>query len=213
MEAPARNAQSESSGEGPSLVLASASDSRAALLRGAGVSFEVRISRVDESAVKQSLRSTDTTGVETARTLAVLKARRVSMNHPGAYVIGADQLLMCDGERFDKPADQAEARRQLLALRGRSHELVTAVAVVRDDAVLWTDTARPRLAMRPFSDAFLESYLARAGNAIPHCPGAYKVEGLGVQLFDEITGDWSAILGLPLVPLLAFLREHRMLAT
>ena len=190
------------------VVLASQAAVRAAMLRAAGLSFSVRPARVDEGAVKESMRAEDPEGMQTVRALAALKARRVSAGAPGAFVIGADQLLVCGDEWFDKPVDVADARGQLQRLRGRRHTLVTAVSVVRDGAEIWGDLACPALTMRPFSDAFLERYLERAGDGILACVGGYEAEGLGAQLLAEIEGDWFAVLGLPLLPLLAFLREH-----
>ncbi len=195
------------------LVLASAAETRAAILRAAGLSFAVEAARVDESEIKSAMRASDCDGAATAQALAALKARRVSARAPGAYVVGADQLLVCGRDWFDKPVDMADARAQLRQLRGRSHELVTAVAVVRDEAEIWSDLARAQLTMRPFSDAFLDCYLDQAGERVLRCVGGYEVEGLGAQLFADIVGDWFAILGLPLIPLLAFLREHRLVAT
>ena len=195
------------------VVLASQAAVRAAMLRAAGLSFSVRPARVDEGAVKESMRAEDPEGMQTARALAALKARRVSAGAPGAFVIGADQLLVCADEWFDKPVDVADARGQLQRLRGRRHTLVTAVSVVRDGAEIWGDLACPALTMRPFSDAFLERYLERAGDGILACVGGYEAEGLGAQLLAEIEGDWFAVLGLPLLPLLAFLREHGLVET
>ena len=195
------------------VVLASAAAVRAALLRAAGLSFTVQPARVDEGAVKDAMRAEDPEGRETAQALAALKAQRVSASAPGAFVIGADQLLVCGDEWFDKPVDLADARGQLQRLRGRRHTLVTAVSVVRDGAEIWGDLACPVLTMRPFSDAFLESYLERAGDGILACVGGYEAEGLGAQLLAEIEGDWFAVLGLPLLPLLAFLREHGLVET
>ena len=195
------------------LVLASQAVVRASVLRAAGLSFTVQPARVDEGAVKDAMRGEDPDGRETARVLAGLKARRVSAGAPGAFVIGADQLLVCGGEWFDKPVDVDDARGQLRRLRGRSHTLVTAVCVARDDAEIWGDVACPKLTMRPFSDAFLERYLERAGDGILACVGGYEAEGLGAQLLAEIEGDWFSVLGLPLMPLLAFLREHGLAET
>ena len=183
------------------------------MLRAAGLSFNVQPARVDEGAVKDAMWAEDPDGRETARALASLKARRVSAGTPGAFVIGADQLLVCGEEWFDKPVDVDDAREQLRRLRGRSHTLVTAVSVVRDEAEIWSDVACPELKMRPFSDAFLERYLARVGEGILACVGGYEAEGLGAQLLAEIKGDWFAVLGLPLMPLLAFLREHGLAET
>ncbi len=195
------------------VVLASQAAVRAAMLRAAGLTFTVQPARVDEGAVKDAMRAEDPEGRQTARALAALKARRVSAGAPGAFVIGADQLLVCGDEWFDKPVDVADARGQLQRLRGRRHTLVTAVSVVRDGAEIWGDLACPALTMRPFSDAFLERYLERAGNGILACVGGYEAEGLGAQLLAEIEGDWFAVLGLPLLPLLAFLREHGLVET
>ncbi len=195
------------------VVLASQAAVRAAILRAAGLSFSVQPARVDEGAIKDAMRAEDPEGRETARALASLKARRVSAGAAGAFVIGADQLLVCGDEWFDKPVDVADARGQLQRLRGRRHTLVTAVSVVCDGAEIWGDLACPALTMRPFSDAFLERYLERAGDGILACVGGYEAEGLGAQLLAEIEGDWFAVLGLPLLPLLAFLREHGLVET
>ena len=194
-------------------MLASAAAVRAAMLRAAGLSFTVQPARVDEGAVKEAMRAEDPDGRDTARALAALKARRVSASAAGAFVIGADQLLVCGDEWFDKPVDVADARGQLMRLRGRRHTLVTAVSVVRDEAEIWGEVVCPQLTMRPFSDAFLERYLERAGEGILACVGGYEAEGLGAQLLAEIRGDWFAVLGLPLMPLLAFLREHGLVET
>lgn len=195
------------------LVLASAAAVRAAMLQAAGLSFSIQPARVDEGAVKDAMRAEDPEGRETARALAMLKARRVSAGAPGAFVIGADQLLVCGDEWFDKPVDVADARGQLKRLRGRGHTLVTAVSVVRDEAEIWGEVVCPQLTMRPFSDAFLERYLERAGDGILACVGGYEAEGLGAQLLAEIKGDWFAVLGMPLMTLLAFLREHGLVET
>ena len=195
------------------LVLASQAAVRAAMLRAVGLSFSVQPARVDEGAVKNAMRTQDPEGRETARALAALKARRVSAGAPGAFVIGADQLLICGDEWLDKPVDVDDARGQLQRLRGRQHTLVTAVSVVRDEAEIWGEVVCPQLTMRSFSDAFLERYLEQAGDGILACVGGYEAEGLGGQLLAEIKGDWFAVLGLPLLPLLGFLREHGLVET
>jgi septum formation protein len=123
-------------------------------------------------------------------------------------VLGADQMLVLEGQAFDKPRNRAEAAAQLKLLRGRTHELVTAAVIVRDGAPIWRCVSEPRLTMRNFSDAFLESYLDRIGQTAFASVGAYQLEGLGAQLFERTEGDWFAILGLPLLPVLAFLRER-----
>jgi septum formation protein len=190
------------------LVLASASASRKALLERAGLTFEARAAQIDEAEVKRSAQAAGATPVDAALRLAELKALRISHRDPEALVIGCDQLLVCDGAWFDKPADVAEARAHLLALRGRSHTLVTAVLCQRGEQRLWHHVAQPRLTMRGFSDTFLDAYLAAEGEALTTTVGAYRLEGLGVHLFDTVEGEHAAILGLPLLPLLGFLRQH-----
>jgi septum formation protein len=194
-----------------SLILASASTARAALLKGAGLDFETRPSHVDEDELKIRMRPE---GAEAAaHALAALKARHVAKEMPDALVIGADQLLDCDGEWLDKARDRNDAHRQLTLLRGRDHCLATAVCVVQGDEVLWRFAGSPRLRMRAFSDEFVEGYLDAAGEEAFGCVGAYRLEGLGAQLFEEIEGDYFTILGLPLLPLLGFLRGRGMLAS
>lgn len=200
---------SEAVVRGPTLVvLASASKTRARLLAAAGLEFIVAPARADEARLKDALALKGVDAAEAARALAELKAQWLSAERPEALVIGCDQLLDCDGRWFDKPADAAAARRQLLALRGRTHRLATAVVVMEGGVRVWQHVAEPRLTMRPFSDGFLDAYLARAGAELCECVGAYRLEALGAQLFTHIEGDYFAILGLPLLPLLAYLRER-----
>lgn len=190
------------------LVLASASRARAALLAAAGLEFAVDAADLDEDAIKRQFRAAARPAEACAQALALAKARVVSARCRDALVIGADQLLVCDDTWFDKPLDRATARNQLGALRGRTHRLVTAVCVVRDSEVLWREANAPSLTMRAFSDAFLDAYLAAEGEAILGSVGAYRLEGRGIQLFSNIDGDHFAILGLPLLQLLAFLRDR-----
>lgn len=192
----------------PAVVLASASRPRAALLTGAGIAFTTDPPAIDEAAVKASIRGEGGSAAAAAEALAALKAQQVSRRHPGALVIGADQMLECGAAWFDKPTDPAQARRHLKALRGQAHDLISAVAVVRDGTVLWHHVERATLTMRPFSEAFLDDYLARAGESARRSVGVYEMEGLGIQLFSRIDGDYFAILGLPLLPILDFLRGH-----
>jgi septum formation protein len=138
---------------------------------------------------------------------------RISRRHPGALVIGADQVLRHGEQLLDKPMDRAAARRQLTALRGQRHELISAVVAVRDGIRLWHHVGRAGLDMRDFSDSFLEHYLRTAGDAVLAAVGAYQLEGPGVQLFQRIEGDYFTILGLPLLPLLDFLRAQGVAAT
>ncbi len=192
----------------PDVVLASGSRFRVAMLEAAGVPVATEAPAVDEATVKAAMRAQHADAAETAEALAALKAQRISGRHPGALVIGGDQMLECDGAWFDKPADEAQARDTLQRLRGRTHELVTAACVVRDGLILWHHVARARLTMRTFSDAFLDSYLRRIGAAACDSVGAYQLEGLGAQLFSRVEGDHFTIVGLPLLPLLDFLRGH-----
>ena len=189
------------------LILASQSLSRRALLEGAGLSFEAMPAAVDEAAIKEAARAEGHTAADTAILLADAKAARIARRHPEATVIGADQLLVCEGEWFDKPADLAAARDHLHRLRNRAHELVTAVVVWRNGKRAWHHLATPRLAMRDFSEAFLDEYLAREGGFVTQSVGAYRLEGMGIQLMRDIRGEHTAILGLPLLPLLSYLRD------
>jgi septum formation protein len=195
---------------GPPVVLASSSAIRAELLMRAGVAIIRDAAGVDESEVKRSFQREGLDAARCAEALAAAKATRVAQRHPDALVIGADQILDLAGTWFDKPRDLADARAQLEALRGKRHELATAVVVARNGAVLWQHVERPRLAMRDFSDRFIEDYLAALGDDVLTVVGAYRLEGEGVQLFARIEGDYFAILGLPLLPLLDFLRGHRV---
>lgn len=196
----------------PILVLASASAARLSVLRQAGVESIREPAAVDEDMVKDSLRAEGANAAHVALTLADLKARQVSRRRAGAFVVGADQMLECNGVWFDKPPDLDHARGHLAALRGQTHELVTAAVVVRDGARVWQHVDRARLTMRSFSDAFVESYLDRAGEDVCRSVGAYRLEGLGAQLFSRVEGDFFTVLGLPLLPLLEFLRGHGIVA-
>lgn len=191
------------------LILASGSAARREMLKSAGLDFEVDAPRVDEEAAKASLRAGGMKPRDQADALAELKALSVSQRRPG-FVIGADQMLAVEGRVLDKPKDAAEAREHLLALRGRAHELLTAAVVARDGAVIWRHIETPRLRMRAFSNEFLEDYLSRAAENVLRSVGAYQLEGLGAQLFERVEGDYFSVLGLPLLPLLAFLREHKV---
>jgi septum formation protein len=197
--------------ETPRLVLASASAARRALLAAAGLCFEAVAAAADEAAIKDAARAEGIPPAEAALMLADAKAERIARRDPEALVIGCDQLLVCEGKWFDKPADLAAARTQLMALRGRTHELVTAAVCHRHGQRIWQSVAVPRLAMRDFSDAFLEAYLATEGEHVTASVGGYRLEGPGVQLFARVSGEHAAILGLPLLALLAFLRQHGVL--
>lgn len=190
------------------LVLASASVTRADMLHRAGVDCAIDPAHVDEDEIKRAMRESRASAADLAEMLAELKARKVSARHPGALVIGSDQVLDCQGKWFDKPADRSAARAQLLELRGKMHELISCVCVLRDGQRLWHHIGRARLTVRPFSGAFLDDYLDQTGAAVLQSVGAYQLEGLGAQLFSRVDGDYFTILGLPLLPLLDFLRNH-----
>jgi septum formation protein len=190
------------------LILASASPSRRQLLANVGLTFEVEPSGVDEDEVTRSLVGERASASDIATTLAEMKALRVSARHPAAMVIGADSTLACEGRLFDKPDSLAAARRQLLALAGRTHELCSSVVVATNGARLWHAGERGRLTMKPLSESFVDTYLARAGQVVCASVGAYQLEGLGAHLFSRIEGDYFTILGLPLLPLLSFLADH-----
>ena len=195
------------------IILASASASRANMLRSAGVSFESVPANVDEESVKDSLKADGATASECAEMLAELKALKISQKFPNALVVGADQMLECNGAWFDKPADMEGARAHLKTLRGQTHTLETSVVVAMNGARIWHCNSAPRLTMREFSDEFLGEYLDRAGSAVLSSVGAYQLEGRGIQLFNKIDGDFFSILGLPLLELLAFLRVHNAVGT
>jgi septum formation protein len=188
------------------LILASASVARAAMLRAAGVDFSVIPAAIDESVLKHRFQAADGDALACAAALAEAKARAVARSHPTAVVIGADQILVAGGEWFDKPATLVEAAVQLRRLSGRNHVLATAACVAQGDSCLWQATALPELTMRHLGETFLARYIAAEGEALLGSVGAYRIEGRGVQLFTRIEGDHFAILGLPLLPLLEFLR-------
>ena len=192
------------------IILASGSEARRALMRAAGLAFEVVVPTVDEAIIKAAMRAEGAAADETA--LALADAKAASVGDAQAWVIGADQILVCEGDWFDKPADLGGARAQLLRLRGKRHELVTAVTCWRGGERAWSHVARPVLRMRAFSDGFVEAYLAAEGAALLGCVGAYRLEGLGVQLFEAVEGEHSAVLGLPMLGLLGFLRGAGVIA-
>jgi len=193
------------------IVLASSSPARQAMLRQAGLDVEIEPAAVDEAELKASFRAAGAAAAEVAEALAELKAQRISRRRAGALVVGADQMLQCGSVWFDKPPDRAHARAQLIALRGRTHDLVSSVVTVRDGGRLWHHTDRARLTVRDFTDAFLDSYLDRVGEAALTSVGGYQLEGPGAQLFARVEGDYFTVLGLPLLPLLEHLRLQGLL--
>ena len=188
------------------LVLASKSDVRGKMLAAVGLRFEIRPAQIDERAVEANAGITDAAAA--ARLLARAKADAVARSVPGRLVLGADQTLARGTKRFSKPGNRAAAAEQLRSLRGRTHELHSALALVRDGVLLFDCVDSARLTMRDVSDRFLEDYLEMAGDAALTSVGGYQLEGLGIHLFERVEGDYFTILGLPLLPLLAFLRQN-----
>ncbi len=193
------------------LVLASKSAARRALLESAGIPVEVRPADLDERGLEPSARSAGAGGV--AAFLAREKAAIVARLSPGRLVLGADQTLALGAQRFAKPVDRAAARDELRALSGRAHQLHSAIAFVQDTSVLFEHLGVAQLTMRPLSERFLDRYLDAAGSAATASVGGYQIERLGIQLFERIEGDYFTILGLPLMAVLDFLRQHGCLAS
>jgi len=198
---------------GEPLILASASTARRNLLAAAGLQFRVQPAVVDEASIRRDLKIDRGSAADCALALAEAKAREVARCHTDSLVLGADQILACSDNWFNKPADLVDARGQLQILSGREHELVTAACIVFREARIWQTVASARLTMRNFSEAFLDAYLGAEQTAILGSVGAYRLEGRGIQLFADIQGDYFAILGLPLLELLAFLRGRGSIAS
>ena len=188
------------------LVLASKSDIRGKILAAAGLRFGIRAAQIDERAVEAEAKVSD--AIAAARLLARAKAMAVAAQMPGHLVLGGDQTVAFGSMRLTKPVNRKDAAAQLRTLRGQTHELHSGIAVVRDGEVLFDLVDTARLTMRDFSDRFLDDYLDRVGDDVLHSVGAYQLEGLGAQLFHRVEGDFFTILGLPLLPLLGFLRVH-----
>jgi septum formation protein len=190
------------------LILASGSRSRRALLENAGLTLDVVPADLDERAAEEPLLKAGATPEDIALALAMGKATMVSEAHPGALVIGADQMLELEGERLNKPEDMEAARRQLLRLSGKTHTLHSAVCCARGRGIVWQHAEPAYMTMRKLTPQFIGRYLAAVGPEALTSVGAYQVEGRGIQLFEKIDGDFFAILGLPLLPLLGFLRSE-----
>ena len=196
----------------PKLVLASASRARAAMLRSAGLTFESRPAPVDEESLRATLFAEGVAQADAATVLAELKARHVAERLAGdVIVVGADQLLELDGQWLEKAADIATARERLQALAGRSHRVASAAVAYRGGSRVWQHSAAAEVTMRPLSAACIDGYLGAAGDAALRSVGAYELEGVGVQLISAVRGDHFTILGLPLLPLLQFLRDQGVL--
>jgi septum formation protein len=191
------------------MILASQSRARQMLLANAGLPFDAVPADIDERGVQA--KAGLSAPAEIAGLLAREKALFVSAGYPGRYVVGADQTLSLGARLFSKPAGRAQAGEQLQALAGNVHELHSAVAVARDGRIVFSDVSVARMTMRRLDESEIEAYLDQAGEAVTTSVGAYQLEGLGVHLFERIEGDHFTILGLPLLPLLAFLREQGLL--
>jgi septum formation protein len=191
------------------LVLASRSDIRGKILAAAGLRFEIRPSTIDERAIEAQAGVNDPAGV--ARHLAHAKASAVAAGLPGRVVLGADQTLARGAKRFTKPTDRNAASGQLRDLRGRTHELHSALALVRDGSLLFSCVDTAKLTMRNFGDRYLEDYIDMAGEAALKSVGGYQLEGIGIHLFERVEGDYFTILGLPLMQLLAYLRQNKFI--
>jgi septum formation protein len=190
------------------LVLASQSSARQAILYAAGIPFEMCAALIDERGIEAPLEASGANAADIALHLSRAKALKVSGEKPGRLVVGADQTLCLEGRLFGKPAGRAAAMAQLEVLSGRTHELYSGCCVARENTLLFETVGVSRLSCRRLSPAFIAAYMAKAGDAVLGSAGAYRIEGAGIHLFDAIEGDHATILGLPLLPLLKFLREE-----
>ena len=189
----------------PPIILASGSQIRRQILDGAGLDYSVKTSHVDEDAIKASMLQDGARPRDIADALAEAKAMKVSRTNPG-FVIGADQIMVMDETIYDKPKDMAQARQRLLSMRNKTHFLIGAAVICEGGRPIWRHMAKTSLHVRDFSEAFLDQYLTAEGDTILSSVGAYKFEGRGAQLFTKVEGDFFSILGLPLLPILDYLR-------
>ncbi len=189
------------------LILASGSPFRKQLMEAAGLRFETEPARINEREIEAPLAQSGARPEEIAAALARAKARDVANHHPGAVVIGSDQVMSMDGRLFHKCTSVEMARQQLRSMRGRAHRLSSAISIVTDGEEIWKHVSVADMSFRDFSDAFLDFYMAQAGEKVLLTVGAYSYEGLGQQLFEKVEGDFFTIIGLPMLPLLAVLRD------
>ncbi|HEX9859300.1 MAG TPA: Maf family protein [Paracoccaceae bacterium] len=197
----------------PPLILASASATRLQILRAAGVAVTAQAPRIDEEAIRAALEAENAGPRDIADTLAEMKARKIADRFPEALVLGCDQVLEFQRRAWAKPETPEAARQQLLALRGQTHHLLSAIVLYESGKPVWRHLGKVRLTMREFSEGWLDDYLARNWESIRHCVGGYKLEEEGVQLFTTVEGDYFTVLGLPLLPLLAYLGQRGFIAT
>lgn len=195
------------------IILASASETRLGLLRAAGIEAEALPARIDEDAIRRSLEAESAKPRDIADALAEMKARKLAEKHPDALVIGCDQVLSFENRVWAKPETPAEARTQLLTLRGKTHQLLSAVVIYEEAKPVWRHLGEVRLTMGVFSEAWLDDYLTRNWNSVRHSVGGYKLEEEGVRMFTDIRGDYFTVLGLPLLPVLAWLGNRGFIAT
>lgn len=192
------------------IILASKSKHRATLLSNAGIAFEASSADIDEREIEKPLLEAGLDGQDVAEVLAISKATNVSEKYPDAYVIGCDQTLTLEGDLLHKPEDMEAARRRLLALSGKTHELNSAVSIVRNGETLWSYLEVCKVTFRKLDPGFIGRHLAEAGEGVLSSVGAYQIEGHGVQLFEKIDGDFFSIIGLPILPLLEKLRGYNL---
>ena len=190
------------------IILASKSAARKALLMNAGLQFEAIPAEIDEEKIIADLTAKGMEVTDIARELSEKKAREIAKNHPDALVIGSDQILVLNGEIFSKAKDEEEAKIQLRKLRGKTHRLISAVSIAKAQTTLWQYDDTASLTMFQFDEDFLDNYTRNAGKALTRAVGGYEIEGPGAWLFSEVRGDYFTVLGLPLLPLLAYLHDY-----
>lgn len=193
------------------IILASASQYRITLLKNAGIEFASYPADIDERAVEKPLLESGMNAEDIAQILAQSKADDISTKNPGAWIIGCDQTLSLDGQILHKPKSMEDARRRLLALSGKTHQLNSAISLIHDNENMWSHMAISNITFRKLDPGFIGRHLASVGNIALSSVGAYQIEGLGVQLMEKIDGDFFSIMGLPLIPLLAALRSHNLI--